>query len=236
LRETAKPAVPMRVQCPECGKTFPNNEVEAHLQKCEEGLIPCSHCFAQFTRGQLGDHVKLECPLASVTCKFGCEDQLVRRELEDHMEQNVQKHLSMLQATVERQQQMIDNLSKLANRSFPEYVAGLTFKQAVMTIFLLFLLMWLKIRVTPVIIVGAFVFGLIMKLKHGKQQASNCHSTAGVPTPGVQTANSACAPPQSTSGNGSGCGGANASCCKGERKGCKILLCIGLVFLLYLIF
>ena len=71
-----------------------------HWPECAKYPLPCPNkCdIAEVQRGSLEQHLK-ECPLQPVECKFchaGCKEKMQTKNLEVHMQQNLQKHLSLL--------------------------------------------------------------------------------------------------------------------------------------------
>jgi hypothetical protein len=99
--------------CPEsCGAVVRADGVEDHLATCGEVAQPCPNdCYARgLKRKDVAAHLSDECPLASVPCRFGCDETILRREMEDHMKDNVALHLEQLHATVEAQKTQIAQL------------------------------------------------------------------------------------------------------------------------------
>ena len=67
-------------QCPKLPLPCPN--------KCEVGSVPCEDMEAH----------RKECPLEMVQCEYhnvGCEERMMRKELEKHNKENIEKHLSI---------------------------------------------------------------------------------------------------------------------------------------------
>ena len=87
--------------CEYCGFKSTYEEVcNKHWPECAKYPLPCPNkCgIAKVQRGSFEQHLK-ECPLQQVECEFchaGCEEKIQRRDLTVHMEQNLQKHLSLL--------------------------------------------------------------------------------------------------------------------------------------------
>ena len=87
--------------CEYCGFKSTYEEVcNKHWPECAKYPLPCPNkCgIAKVQRGFLEQHLN-ECPSQQVDCEFchaGCEEKIQRKDLEEHMEQNLQKHLSML--------------------------------------------------------------------------------------------------------------------------------------------
>ena len=87
--------------CQYCGFKSTYEEVcNKHWPKCAKYPLPCPNkCdIAEVQRGSLDQHLN-ECPLQQVECEFchaGCEETIQRKDLTEHMEKNLQKHLSLL--------------------------------------------------------------------------------------------------------------------------------------------
>ena len=87
--------------CQYCGFKSAYEEVcNKHWPKCAKYPIPCPNkCdIAEVQRGSLEQHLN-ECPLQQVECEFchaGCKEKTQRKDLTEHMEKNLQKHLSLL--------------------------------------------------------------------------------------------------------------------------------------------
>ena len=95
---------PMRdFTCQYCGFKSTYEEVcNKHWPECAKYPLPCPNkCgIAKVQRGSLEQHLN-ECPLQQVECEFchaGCKEKIQRKDLQGHMEKNLQKHLSLLSA------------------------------------------------------------------------------------------------------------------------------------------
>ncbi len=89
-----------QVSCPNCQETGTYNEITGkHQEFCPEAVIPCENkCKTSFKRRDSEKHVQT-CPEVEYTCPFyeaGCTLNLKRRELDQHLTENTQKHLSLL--------------------------------------------------------------------------------------------------------------------------------------------
>ena len=93
------------------------NEYESIFEDVEENHFPVCKCYPSFCpnkcteetfqRQQLDHHINNECPLQTVTCTFqcvGCDDELTRERLQDHMSENVSNHLALFAAQWHRSQ------------------------------------------------------------------------------------------------------------------------------------
>ena len=89
--------------CQYCGLRSTYEEVcNKHWPECDKYPLPCPNkCRVETVqRGSLEQHLN-ECPLQHVECEFchaGCKEKMQRKDLQGHMEKNLQKHLSLLSA------------------------------------------------------------------------------------------------------------------------------------------
>jgi len=74
--------------------------VSNHWPACQCYPVPCPNsCGASPQRQQVEHHVDKECPLTIVSCEFhyaGCELQLNRKDMPEHMNDNLVMHMSLL--------------------------------------------------------------------------------------------------------------------------------------------
>ena len=75
-----------------------------HWPECAKYPLPCPNkCnIAEIQRGSLKQHLN-KCPLQQVECEFyhaGCKEKIKRKDLTEHMEKSLQKHLSRLSTHV----------------------------------------------------------------------------------------------------------------------------------------
>ena len=88
--------VKRRVMCEHCNEYFIYEDLSNHYQKCFEYQVPCPNsCCVTLKRKLLDSHLKLECLNMIVECpyrKFGCGQEVLRRELEEHKKTNQMQH------------------------------------------------------------------------------------------------------------------------------------------------
>ena len=99
--------------CGYCGFTGSYEVVcNEHYPECDSYPIPCpnSCTVVSIERGTLDMHLNM-CPYQEIDCEFayaGCNRKIQRERLDEHMEKNVQQHLSMLSSvTMQLSQQLI---------------------------------------------------------------------------------------------------------------------------------
>ena len=88
-------------QCPHCNFSNKFCVVSQHFDVCPYYPLACPNkCGANFERDDLGDHMKM-CGLEEVQCVFsdaGCQAKFIRDNQDEHMNQNIQKHLALMPA------------------------------------------------------------------------------------------------------------------------------------------
>ena len=101
--------------CKYCGFKSTYEEVcNKHWRKCAKYPLPCPNkCgTAKVQRGSLEQHLN-KCPLQQVECEFchaGCKDKIQRKDLKEHIETNLQKHLSLLSIFIAKKDKQINHL------------------------------------------------------------------------------------------------------------------------------
>jgi hypothetical protein len=156
------------LSCPEkCGTILPAGQLEEHIKTCGEVEEPCPNgCYERnMKRKHVQDHLRDDCPLSVVPCRFGCDETILRRELDDHMKDNVALHLSQLQATVEAQQAKITELEneKRANNPRASFVTRKE-KLAIVVFYLVGLAVFVGNSLTAKLI---FLCGALVLLRWG---------------------------------------------------------------------
>ena len=91
--------------CMHCGFKATYEVVsEQHWPECQNYPVPCpNRCqIGAVERNTLEDHLKM-CSLQVVDCDFsyaGCDEKLQRQHMEKHIEENTQKHLALMAASM----------------------------------------------------------------------------------------------------------------------------------------
>ena len=111
-----KDACPNRqYQCPHCKDTGRYCDITTtHLDICSKLKIPCpnSECKSLVFRCDFADH-QSKCLFQKVPCTYagiGCEEELLRKDLEQHEKEDAILHLQLATETVHKQQQEINEL------------------------------------------------------------------------------------------------------------------------------
>ena len=85
------------VTCEYCDEYFIHEEIINHYLTCLEYQFPCpNNCNVNLKRKLLDSHLEFECPNMVVECpykKYGCKQEVLRRELEEHKKTNQIQHL-----------------------------------------------------------------------------------------------------------------------------------------------
>ena len=91
--------------CRDYHSTF-EDVIEVHYPQCGKYPVACPNdCDVyKFERQKLESHLKEQCPLVLVDCPFGyagCETQLPRKDMPEHIKENV-THLTLMATTTQR--------------------------------------------------------------------------------------------------------------------------------------
>ena len=86
--------------CPHCQFVGQYDDItDNHLGVCPHYPCPCPHCESTFQRRDLNIHLDNECVLAPVQCPFepvGCQETILRLELETHVKKSCTIHAQLL--------------------------------------------------------------------------------------------------------------------------------------------
>ena len=108
--------VKRRVTCEYCNQYFIDTELTNHYITCLEYQFPCPNdCSENPKRKQLDSHLELECPNMVVECpyrNFGCRQEVLRRDLEEHKKTNQIEHLEFAICEMEQLKQTNKHLTK----------------------------------------------------------------------------------------------------------------------------
>ena len=78
-----------------------------HYEMCPHYPIECNQCGEFFRRWFMGSHRKSLCPDGIIECEFksyGCDSTMKRKEATQHDDENMKKHLSLVQRSHSRLQ------------------------------------------------------------------------------------------------------------------------------------
>ena len=88
--------------CEHCGhKDTYKSGTEDHWPQCERYPLPCPNNCGEnaIERQHLKQHLDQNCPLQVIKCKFsyaGCKIECQRQEMQEHLDGNLQSHLTMV--------------------------------------------------------------------------------------------------------------------------------------------
>ncbi|EGC30757.1 hypothetical protein DICPUDRAFT_40987 [Dictyostelium purpureum] len=86
------------LNCTHCSNVYLLKTIEQHYLECPSMLIDCFVCEEKIKRGEMYNHLDIECQEVTISCKFsqfGCNDKIKRCNLENHLDQiNHTKYLS----------------------------------------------------------------------------------------------------------------------------------------------
>ena len=103
--------------CKFCGTVVGWKYLVTHYQECPSGLGLCPNaaCSKPMRVRDITLHLK-ECPYSICTCHylyFGCQENIYRKDMQSHLENNAQRHLEMLDSS---HKQIIKNQSQLSEK------------------------------------------------------------------------------------------------------------------------
>ncbi|XP_046855647.1 TNF receptor-associated factor 6-like [Xenia sp. Carnegie-2017] len=90
------------VKCEYCGKDVPYDSLKDHLDNiCDNAPVPCKYCKQLIQRKNIENHENTTCDEVPTECEFqaiGCNHNktLKRREIQQHMKDNLIDHVSLL--------------------------------------------------------------------------------------------------------------------------------------------
>ena len=89
-----------------------DNVVHNHWPVCGSFPVQCPNdCGSTLQRQNLDHHVTEECPLTTISCDFvGCPVKLPRKDMSEHLRENLLTHISLLAASHTKQQALIAQL------------------------------------------------------------------------------------------------------------------------------
>jgi hypothetical protein len=65
--------------------------------KCPRALVTCPACHADgIRRGELTYHQNTQCPESVIQCPYGCNEPLLRKQLDSHCRERAHLHLDFL--------------------------------------------------------------------------------------------------------------------------------------------
>ena len=104
------------ISCEYCTvyKSHHDNVVHNHWPVCRSFPVQCPNdCGSTLQRQNLDRHVTEECPLTTISCDFvGCPVKLPRKDMSEHLRENLLTHISLLAASHTKQQAQIAQLTK----------------------------------------------------------------------------------------------------------------------------
>lgn len=99
------------VKC-DCGQSLRRKDLPDHLKNdCKLALVNCKLCNASVKRNSLAQHLQAEvsgvspCPEVMVDCeykKYGCGEQIKRKDVQSHNSQAALKHMNLRIKTVDK--------------------------------------------------------------------------------------------------------------------------------------
>ncbi|XP_014244337.1 TNF receptor-associated factor 4 isoform X1 [Cimex lectularius] len=121
-RHKAAECVKRLVPCRHCGQSFVSDTLTAHQTKCLRVPVPCpNRCpMSPLPREEIEAHLKEQCTSPLIPCAYkdaGCRFKGLRGvNMDRHLEENTQQHLSLMCSLVSRQQHQIASLKSALSR------------------------------------------------------------------------------------------------------------------------
>ena len=95
------------IPCEYCLMCFEGHRMKKHLTVCSQFPVACSQrCGQVLARDALTVHISEECPKIILKCEFadsGCRSAGTRKEMSEHMEKDVVRHVSMSHLRMQQQ-------------------------------------------------------------------------------------------------------------------------------------
>ena len=108
--------VKRRVACEYCNEDFIHEKLTNHYLTCLEYQVSCpNNCSVDLKRKLLDSHLELECPNMVVECpykKYGCGQEVLRRDLEEHKKTNQIQHLESTSIFAIREMEQLKRTNK----------------------------------------------------------------------------------------------------------------------------
>ena len=96
-------------ECLFCNYKCPFKDLSVHITSCPKRSRLCkNNCGQRFTSDEMVAHLTKVCPLEMISCEFrfaGCEKRFSRKDLEEHMEERLKKHLQLMTITYKQLQE-----------------------------------------------------------------------------------------------------------------------------------
>ena len=89
-----------RMKCEHCDYVSTYVDVTGkHKENCRHIPIPCKKCKNEVKKSEMDTHLAINCPEVFLNCEFsgaGCNEQVLRKNMADHMQRMQVYHLSLL--------------------------------------------------------------------------------------------------------------------------------------------
>ena len=100
------------VTCQDCIFSLTKLELETHFEICPDFKLDCpNNCEKMVKRKELEFHKKNDCENCVIKCDYfnkGCQEQLFKKELENHLQTNTKEHLKLVE-------NYLDHLTAIVN-------------------------------------------------------------------------------------------------------------------------
>ena len=107
------------IECEYCKEKINLKDIQNHYKICNNFPVECSYkCGKKIPLNELNNHIETECDLAETNCPFnivGCEYYDIRKNVKEHLNICLEKHLKMLTNKINDLNNIINNQSNTIN-------------------------------------------------------------------------------------------------------------------------
>ena len=104
------------IPCKWCKLRIARDMMQDHiLNECSLQMIKCDWCNERMIRWKLSKHICSECPEVMISCaykKYGCNQMIKRKEMAQHIESEMGKHLEFVEQCHKKLEGKVGDLKK----------------------------------------------------------------------------------------------------------------------------
>jgi len=109
-----------KIECDLCSKEMFRNEKKFHQEnECLEYAIDCNLKCGTKVKRKISDYLihRSQCPEEPIICIFGCNENILRKEMDDHLQNKMKIHLANTYNIIKKLTNKNRNLSEIVNRN-----------------------------------------------------------------------------------------------------------------------